>query len=185
MEGLNTDGRMEWLKKFVVADDYGLCYNTDGREVFEVTMLTRNEFNTARAWHRACIGGQSVILRHTSALEHLELFVGYVRERRIDVYTRDQSIDSRVSENVNYHVVDSFDNIDFVSFGNVLCTSISQTFNDMLDDFDSIDEQPLIEGLSRYYHTHGNSFDGLFINPRHRVRFNSIRSWAFEYYDEV
>jgi hypothetical protein len=45
--------------------------------------LTRNDFLTARAWHRACIneiGEQDVILRHTSALEHLELFSGYIYE---------------------------------------------------------------------------------------------------------
>jgi hypothetical protein len=53
-----------------------------------MTLLTRNDFLTARAWHAAVIGGEDMILRHTSALEHLQLFGGYVRERTIDVYAR-------------------------------------------------------------------------------------------------
>ena len=41
---------------------------------------TRNEFLTARDWHGAVVGGEDMILRHTSALEHLQLFGGYLRE---------------------------------------------------------------------------------------------------------
>ena len=42
---------------------------------------TSDEFLTNRAWHRAVLSGEDVILRHTSALEHLELFLGYMREK--------------------------------------------------------------------------------------------------------
>jgi len=56
----------------------------------------------------------------------------------------------------------------------------------MLDDFDNIDEQALIEGLSGYYyHSHGESFEGLSIKPENMARFNSIKDWAIEYCDEV
>jgi hypothetical protein len=140
---------------------------------------TRNEFLTSRAWHRAVVGGQDVILRRTSALEHLELFGGYVREKTIDVYAKRPG----PFENVNYHIVDTFDGIDTVRFDNVLCTSVNQTVNDMLSDSD-IDEQSLIEGLAGYYFTHGESFDGLSIRPENMARFNSIKDWAIEYYDE-
>jgi len=142
---------------------------------------TRNEFLTARDWHRAVIGGKDIILRRTSALEHLQLFGGYLREKMIDVYAR-QPVPF---ENVNYHLVDTFNGIDTVRFGNVLCTSVNQTLNDMLDDFDNIDEQSLVEGLSRYYYAHGKSFDGLSIKPENLEKFNSIKDWAIEYYDEV
>ncbi len=127
------------------------------------------------------VGGEDLILRRTSALEHLELFSGYVREMRIDVYARKAG----AFDNINYHVADTFNGIDSVRFGNVLCTSVNQTVNDMLDDFDNIDEQSLAEGLSRYYYAHGKSFDGLDIKPENMGRFNSIKDWAIEYYDEV
>ena len=146
-----------------------------------MTSATRNEFLTARAWHRAVVGGQDVILRRTSALEHLQLFGGYVREKTIDVYARRRGR----FDNVNYHLVDTYNGIDTISFGDVLCTSASQTVNDMLADFDNIDEQSLVEGLSRYYYAHGKSFDGLHIRPENKERFNAIRDWAIEYYDEA
>jgi len=146
-----------------------------------MTSATRNEFLTARDWHEAVVGGKDLILRHTSALEHLQLFGGYIHEKMIDVYAKQ----SGPFNNINYHVVDTFNGIDSIRFGNVLCTSINQTLNDMLDDFDNIDEQSLIEGLSRYYYTHSKSFNGLFINPENLVRFNSIKDWAIEYYDEI
>lgn len=142
---------------------------------------TRNEFLTPRAWHRAVIGGRDMILRRTSALEHLELFGGYLHEKMIDVYAKRPG----KYENINYHIVDTFDDIDTVHFGDMLCTSASQTVNDMLADFDNIDEQSLIEGLSRYYYAHGKSFEGLFIKPENMEQFNSIKDWAIEYYDEV
>jgi len=69
-----------------------------------------------------------------------------------------------------------------VRAGSMLCASTSQTFNDMPADFDNIDEQPLIEGLSCYYYTHGESFDDLSIAPENMEQFNSIKDWAIEYY---
>ena len=142
--------------------------------------LSSDVFLTNRAWHRVVVGGRDMILRHTSALEHLELFGGYMRENTIDVYARQMG----PFENVRYCIVDTFDGIDFVRFGDVLCTSASQTFNDMFADYDNIDEQSLVEGLSRYFYTNGKSFDGLSIRSEHMERFNSVKDWAIEYYDE-
>ena len=146
-----------------------------------MTTATRNEFLTTRDWHRAVIGGEDMILRNTSALEHLQLFGGYLREKTIDVYAKQPG----PYNNINYRVVDNFDSIDSIRFGNVLCSSVNQTLNDMFDDFDNIDEQSLVEGLSRYYYTNDKSFNGLFIKPENMERFNSIKDWAIEYYDEV
>ena len=143
--------------------------------------LTRNEFLTTRAWHRAVVGGKDMILRHTSALEFLELFGGYMCEKKIDVYAKRPG----EYDNIDYYVVDSFDGIEFVCFDDVLCTSVNQTFNDMFDDYENIDELSLIEGLSGYYFLHDESFDRLLIRPENMERFNSIKNWAIEYYDEV
>ena len=86
---------------------------------------------------------------------------------------------------LNYHIVDTFDGIDYMRFGNVLCTSVNQTVNDMLDDFDNIDEQSLVQGLSDYYYANHQSFDGLLIKPENMGNFNKIKDWAIEYYDET
>jgi hypothetical protein len=145
-----------------------------------MTTATSNEFLTIRDWHEAIVGGTDMILRRTSALEYLQLFGGYLREKTIDVYTR-QPVPF---ENIQYQLVDSYNGIDTVRFGNVLCTSVNQTLNDMLADFDNIDKQSLAEGLSRYYYAHGKSFNGLVVKPEYMERFNSIKDWAIEYYDE-
>ena len=143
-------------------------------------VLTSNEFLTIRDWHRAVVGGKNMILRRTSALEHLQLFSGYMKEKRIEVYAK--ALGNHM--NINYHIVDTFDCIDYLRIGNVLCTSVNQTVNDMLDDFNNIDEQALVEGLSRFFNIN-NSFDGLLINPENIEKFNGIKDWAIEYYDEV
>jgi hypothetical protein len=142
--------------------------------------LTSNDFLTTRAWHRAVVGGKDMILRNTSALEFLELFGGYMREKRIEVYAKK----SDEYENIECYVVDSFNGIDHIRFGDVLCTSVNQTFNDMLSDFNSVDEQSLVEGLSRYYYTHGTSFNGLVIKPENVKYFNSVKDWAIKYHSE-
>ena len=143
--------------------------------------LTSNDFLTVRAWHRAVVGGNEIILRRTSALEHLQLFNGYLHEKRIDVYAKRRG----EYENINYCIVDTFEGLDYVAFGNVLCTSVSQTFNDMLSDYDNVDELALVEGLSGYYFSNGESFDGLHIKPENADKFNALKDWAAEYYDEV
>jgi len=140
--------------------------------------LISNEFLTTRAWHRAVVGGKELILRHTSALEFLELFGGYMREKKIDVYAKRRGD----YDNINYYIVNTFDGIDYIRFGDVFCTSANQTFNDMLNDFDNIDEQSLLEGLSRYYYTHDRSFNGLIIKPENLYYFNTIKDWAIDYY---
>ena len=143
-----------------------------------MTSLNSNDFLSNRAWHQAVVGGKDMILRRTSALEFHQLFGGYNHEKNIDVYAKRRG----EYDNINYCLVDTFDGIDFVQFRGVLCTSISHTINEMLEDYDNIDEQSLLEGLSCYYYTHDKSFDGLFIKPENMTRFNMIKDWAIEYY---
>ena len=155
------------------------------RVVEEVRSLTKNNFLTNIAWFQELLGEGNVILRHTSALECLGLFVGYFHENRIDVYAKEQGS----YENINYHVVNTFDNIETVHINNLLCTSVNQTFNDMLSKYGTpeettIDEQSLLEGLSKYYFSNNESFDGLHILPENLPQFEKLREWAVEYYDE-
>jgi hypothetical protein len=141
--------------------------------------LTRNEYLTHRLWFDAVTGSEDVILRRTSALECLQLFVGYVREREIDVYAKTEG----PYENINYHIVESFDGIEYVWFGNVKCTSVNQTFNDMLADYDNIDEQSLFEAIGNYYHAHNRSLDGLDIRPENQALFDLIKNDGIEYFN--
>jgi hypothetical protein len=111
----------------------------------------------------------------------MQLFHGYVKEKKIDVYAKRRG----EYENVNYCVVDSFDGIEYERFGDVLCATANQTFNEMIADYGNIDEQSLVEALAGYFFSQGESFAGLSIKPENRERFNLIRDWAVEYYDEA
>ena len=141
---------------------------------------TSDDYISNRAWLGGVLSGEDIILRRVSALEYLQLFVGYAREKNIDVYAKIKG----AYDNINYHVVDSFDGIDYIRYGNILCSSVNQAINDMFDDFDDTDRQALVEALSNYYYEHGKSFEELYIKPENTARFESVKEWAVEYYDE-
>jgi len=140
--------------------------------------IKRNGYLTTRAWLNDIVGGKDLVLCYTSALEYLEFFVGYFCDETVDVYAKQKGSD----ENINYRIVENFDGVDIIKINNVFCTSIHQTFNDMLGDFDNTDEQALIEGLSDYYYSNNKSFDGLVIKPENIKKFNDIKDWAIASY---
>ena len=117
----------------------------------------RSNYTSNREWFNSVLRGKDVVLCHTSALECLGQFPGYVNETQIDVY----AIQREPYENINWRLVDGFDNIEIVNIAGVRCTSLNQTINDMLRDYDEIDEQSLVQALADYYYENNASFDGL------------------------
>lgn len=130
-----------------------------------------------RAWFRDVLRGEDVILRGVSALEYLQLFVGYVGESKINVYAKSKGI----YDNVEYNIIDTFDNIDYFQHTNILCSSANQAINDLLMDYENTDEQALTEALSNYYHTHDMSFEGLNIKYN-KEKFEELKNWAVNFY---
>ena len=135
---------------------------------------------SSRDWMRDAVKGENVILRGVSALDFLRLFVGYLGENEIDVYATYRG----PYENIHYHIVDSFDGIDFICDSGVLCSTFDQAINDMLGDFDNADEKALANALSNYYFANNESFDGLIIKPENMMHFEYLKEWAMEYYNE-
>ena len=140
---------------------------------------TNDDYISNRAWLRDMVGDKPLILRNVSALEYLQLFVGYMSESMIEVYSEEPIDDTEFK----CCVVSSFHEIDYAHMGNVLCCTVNQAINDMLHNFDNIDEIALVESLSRYYYAHNESFDGLDIQPENMWQFNQIREWAIRYYE--
>jgi hypothetical protein len=139
---------------------------------------TRSNYTSNREWFNNILHGRDVVLCHTSALECLGQFPGYVNESQVDVYAtvREPYV------NINWNLVDDFDDIEIVNIAGLRCTSLNQTVNDMLRDYDNIDEQSLIQALADYYYSNGECFDGLQIDPQNTDLFNSIKDWAVEFY---
>ena len=131
-----------------------------------------------RAWLRDVVGGREAVLCRVSALEFLEMFVGYLNEREIYVYAKDKCL----PDNVEYNLVNNFDGIEYVVLGNVMCTTFNQTVNDMLRNINNEDESAIIEALSNYYYSNGESFDGLDIATDNLTAFQTLKPLAMEYY---
>jgi hypothetical protein len=142
--------------------------------------ISNGSYISNRDWMRDALIGENVVVRGASALDFLRLFVGYVNESEIDVYAMTKG----VYDNINYHVVDSFDGIEYFSDGGVQCSTFEQAVNDMLSDFENADEKALANALSNYYFANNESFDGLFIKPENILHFEQMMEWAMEYYNE-
>ena len=142
-------------------------------------MKISSDYTSNRAWLRDVVGNQPMILRSVSALEYLQLFVGYFSENKVEVYALEESPE----ENIRCHIIEDLEAIEYIRFENVLCSSPSQAVNDMLSDFEHSDETALVEALSKYYYSQEESFSGLHIKAENQKRFEELKDWAINYFD--
>ena len=142
-------------------------------------MKISSDYTSNRAWLRDVVGNQPMILRSVSALEYLQLFVGYFSENKVEVYALVESSE----ENIRCHIIEDLEAIEYIRFENVLCSSPSQAVNDMLSDFEHSDETALVEALSKYYYSHEESFSGLNIKKENQKRFEELKDWAINYFE--
>ena len=142
-------------------------------------MKISSDYTSNRAWLRDVGGNQPMILRSVSALEYLQLFVGYFSENKVEVYALEESSE----ENIRCHIIEDLEAIEYIRFENVLCSSPSQAVNDMLSDFEHSDETALVEALSKYYYSHEESFSGLNIKKENQKRFEELKDWAINYFE--
>ena len=144
-----------------------------------INMKISSDYTSNRAWLRDVVGNQPIILRSVSALEYLQLFVGYFSENKVEVYALEESSE----ENIRCHIIEDLEAIEYIRFENVLCSSPSQAVNDMLSDFEHSDETALVEALSKYYYSHEESFSGLNIKKENQKRFEELKDWAINYFE--
>lgn len=142
-------------------------------------MKISSDYTSNRAWLRDVVGNQPMILRSVSALEYLQLFVGYFSENKVEVYALEESSE----ENIRCYIIEDLEAIEYIRFENVLCSSPSQAINDLLADSEHSDETALVEALSKYYYSHEESFSGLNIKAENRKRFEELKEWAINYFE--
>lgn len=142
-------------------------------------MKISSDYTSNRAWLRDVVGNQPMILRSVSALEYLQLFVGYFSENKVEVYALEESSE----ENIRCYIIEDLEAIEYIRFENVLCSSPNQAVNDMLSDFEHSDETALVEALSKYYYSHEESFSGLNIKKENQKRFEELKDWAINYFE--
>lgn len=123
-------------------------------------MRTKHDF------YREHLAGTDLVLCKESAAEYLNLSNGTFEEY-ITFYEKNQAEGKEV-----------------VFINEIYCTSINQTFNDLLSDPES-DDQVILESLSNYYFEHHKNFAGLtFFTPEIATRFQSFKQDAIEYYKD-
>lgn len=144
-----------------------------------MSLISSNYLSTAE-WLHDVVKNSDLILCGISALEFLELFNGYVNETKIYVYAKYYG----KFDNIEYNIVRSFNDIEYDDYNGVLCTTINQTINDLLADYDNTDELAFIEALSNYYFFNNESFEKLKINPENINLFNDIKTLAITYYNQ-
>lgn len=135
--------------------------------------MQSDDFLSNRAWLRNALSSEKVVLRGISALEYLQLFPGYFREKNIEVYALSEGQYS----NVKYCLVDSFDEIDFFDDGFLLCATLEQVIKDYIKDYDTADTHVLVEALANYYCYNNDSFDNLIVDTDQDL-FNEVKEWA-------
>lgn len=63
-------------------------------------------------------------------------------------------------------------------------TDLSRTLHDALSNEPILDMQGITEAISRYYYSHNESFDGLFIAPEFQDRFEELAADSIDYYND-
>ena len=139
--------------------------------------ISRVSYRNNYEYYKDISANENIVLRHTSALECLGMFVGYINDSEVDVY----SLEPITNDNINCCIVDNFDEIEIIKIDNIYCTSFNQTINDMLSDLNS-DLEALLQALSNYYYSNNQSFNGLRINKENKEAFKNIREWTIDYY---
>lgn len=64
----------------------------------------------------------------------------------------------------------------------LLYTDFNRTIADALANENILDMQGITEALSKYYHRHGGSFDGIFVVPEYYEKFTRLADEAINYY---
>ena len=64
----------------------------------------------------------------------------------------------------------------------LLYTDLNRTISDALANESLLDMQGVTEALSKYYYSHDESFNGLFVPPEYQERFDALAREAIDYY---
>ena len=66
----------------------------------------------------------------------------------------------------------------------LIYTDFNRTLSDAFANESLLDMQGITEALSRYYYSNGESFNGLFVEPRFQDRFERLADEAIDYYSK-
>ena len=141
----------------------------------------RGDYVGAFSWLRAVQEriGQPVVFALDEALMCQGNFGGRSDEYLVWVYAED----SVTRFNGVAVLGNSISPIDVQKKNGLSFTSFNRTLSDALANESILDMQGITEALSRYYYTHADSFDGIFVPPRYQKQFEQLAQDAVDYYE--
>lgn len=141
----------------------------------------RGDYIGASAWLRAVQEriGQPVVFALDEALMCQGNFGGRSDEYLVWVYAEDT-----VTRFNGVAVLgNSISSIDVQKKNGLAFTSFNRTLSDALANESILDMQGITEAVSRYYYTHADSFEGLFVPPKYQQQFEQLARDAVDYYN--
>lgn len=141
----------------------------------------RKNFVGALSWLRAvrdCIG-QPIVFALDEALMCQGSFGGRSDEYLVWVY----GVDSVTRFNGVVVLGNQVSPLDVQNKNGLAFTSFNRTLSDALANESILDMQGITEAVSRYYYTHENSFQGIFVPPEYQTQFERLAQDAVAYYE--
>ena len=141
----------------------------------------RCDFVGAFSWLRAvqdCLG-QPIVFALDEALMCQGSFGGRSDEYLVWVY----GADSVTRFNGVAVLGNQISPLDVQKKNGLAFTSFNRTLSDALANESILDMQGITEAVSRYYYTHGDSFEGIFVPPEYQKQFERLAQDAVEYYE--
>lgn len=149
-------------------------------DVKKQNLPKRSDFVGVLSWFKAvndCIS-QPIVFALDEALMCQGYFSGRNDEYLIWVY----GPDSVTRFNGVAVVGNNINKIDVQSENGLLYTNFNRTLIDSFANESILDMQGITEAVSKYYFSHGNSFNGIFVSPEYQQKFELIVNEAIEYY---
>lgn len=140
----------------------------------------RRDYVGTFSWLRAvrdCIG-QPVVFALDEALMCQGSFGGRSDEYLVWVY----GADSATKFNGVVILGNQINPIDVQNEDGLSFTNFNRTLLDALANESILDMQGITEAVSRYYYTHGESFEGIFVLPEYQKQFEQLAQDAIAYY---
>lgn len=141
----------------------------------------RSDFVGATSWLRAvrdCIG-QPIVFALDEALMCQGSFGGRSDEYLVWVY----GADSVTRFNGIAVLGNQISPLDVQKKNGLAFTSFNRSLSDALANESILDMQGITEAVSRYYYTHNDSFEGIFVPPEYQRQFERLAQDAVEYYE--
>ena len=141
----------------------------------------RSDFVGAASWLRAvrdCIG-QPIVFALDEALMCQGSFGGRSDEYLVWVY----GADSVTRFNGIAVLGNQISPVDGQEKHGLAFTNFNRTLSDALANESILDMQGITEAVSRYYYTHNDSFEGIFVPPKYQRQFERLAQDAVEYYE--